>query len=60
METDIDKRSSLLRYGINYVRENFNNKGPRGQSYKLFMAEIYGFSFNKLECLSMASLSRLV
>ncbi len=42
METDIDERSSLLRYGINYVQKKFNNIGPRGQSYKTFYGRYLG------------------
>ncbi len=34
--TNIDKHSSLLPYGNNYGRKNFQRKGPRALYYKTF------------------------
>jgi hypothetical protein len=53
-----DKHSSLLQKSANYRQKSFITLGPGACIIKLITAVLYDFC-NKLECLSLASLSSL-
>ncbi len=55
--TDSNKHSSLPQYNINKDLKKICDTVSRGGTIKLFTVAIYGFR-NKLECLSLASLSK--